>query len=135
MMKKLLVLALIAVAREATATESSRTQSGTKQGGPPHDHRAKLGQLRYTRSQYSFVAIALFSMKFIAPPSTKKSWAPTGSCRPTGRRVARARGLLAPPGPPGAGAPALHICALLKHPCPSDRNFSVTKNRPCCYAT
>ena len=34
---------------------------GTKQGGPPHDHWAKLGQLRYTRSQYSFVAIALFA--------------------------------------------------------------------------
>src|SRR5437868_1816474 len=57
-------------------TESSRTQSGTKQGGPPHDHWAKLGQLRYTRSQYSFVAIALFSMKFIAPTSTKKELTP-----------------------------------------------------------
>ena len=45
---------------------------GEKQGGPPHDHRAKLGQLRYTRSQYSFVVIALSSMKSIAPPSTKK---------------------------------------------------------------
>jgi hypothetical protein len=31
-----------------------------------------LGQLRYTRSQYSFVVIALFSMKFIAPPLEKK---------------------------------------------------------------
>ena len=63
---------LAAGPRVLARTESSRTQSGTKQGGPPHDHWAKLGQLRYTRSQYSFVAIALFSMKFIAPPSTKK---------------------------------------------------------------
>jgi hypothetical protein len=64
---------LAAGPRVLARTESSGTQSGTKQGGPPHDHWAKLGQLRYTRSQYSFVAIALFSMKFIAPPSTKKS--------------------------------------------------------------
>ena len=63
---------LAAGPRVLARTESSRTQSGTKQGGPPHDHWAKLGQLRYPRSQYSFVAIALFSMKFIAPPSTKK---------------------------------------------------------------
>src|SRR5436189_2612825 len=42
-------------------TESSRTQAGTKQGGPPHDHWAKLGQCRYTRSQHPFVVIALFS--------------------------------------------------------------------------
>jgi len=63
---------LAAGPRALARTESSGTQSGTKQGGPPHDHWAKLGQLRYTRSQYSFVAIALFSMKFIAPPSTKK---------------------------------------------------------------
>ena len=47
--------------RVLARTESSGTQSGTKQGGPPHDHWAKLGQLRYTRSQYSFVAIALFA--------------------------------------------------------------------------
>src|SRR2546423_8281048 len=53
-------------------TESSRTQSGTIQGGPRHDHWAKLGQVRYTRSQYSPVMIALFSMEFIAPPSRKK---------------------------------------------------------------
>jgi hypothetical protein len=63
---------LAAGPRVLARTESSGTQSGTKQGGPPHDHWAKLGQLRYTRSQYSFVEIALFSMKFIAPPSTKK---------------------------------------------------------------
>ena len=55
-------------------TESSLTQSGTIQGGPRHDHWAKLGQVRYTRSQYSPVMIALFSMKFIAPPLEKKSW-------------------------------------------------------------
>src|SRR6478672_6366462 len=54
---------LAAGPRALARTESSGTQSGTKQGGPPHDHWAKLGQLRYTRSQYSFVAIALFSMK------------------------------------------------------------------------
>ena len=58
--------------RVLARTESSRTQSGTKQGGPPHDHWAKLGQLRHTRSQYSFVVIALFSMEFIAPPSRRK---------------------------------------------------------------
>ena len=67
---------LAAGPRVLARTESSRTQSGTKQGGPPHDHWAKLGQLRYTRSQYSFVAIALFSMKFIASPSTKKELTP-----------------------------------------------------------
>src|SRR3984893_18325927 len=63
---------LAAGRRVLARTESSRTQSGTKQGGSPHDHWAKLGQLRYTRSQYSFVVITLFSMKFIAPPSKKK---------------------------------------------------------------
>ena len=63
---------LAAGPRVLARTESLRTQSGTKQGGPPHDHWAKLGQLRYTRSQYAFVVIALFSMKFIAPPSRKK---------------------------------------------------------------
>ena len=67
---------LAAGPRVLARTESSGAQSGTKQGGPPHDHWAKLGQLRYTRSQYSFVAIALFSMKFIAPPSTKKELTP-----------------------------------------------------------
>ena len=51
---------LAAGPRLLARTESSRSESGTKQGGPPHDHWAKLGQLRYTRSQYSFVAIALF---------------------------------------------------------------------------
>jgi hypothetical protein len=60
---------LAAGPRVLARTGSSRSQSGTKQGGPPHDHWAKLGQLRYTRSRYSFVAIALFSMKFIAPPN------------------------------------------------------------------
>ena len=49
--------------RVLARTELLRTQSGTKQGGPPHDHWAKFGQLRYTRSQYAFVVIALFSMK------------------------------------------------------------------------
>jgi hypothetical protein len=63
---------LAAGPRVLARTESLRTQSGTKQGGPPHDHWAKLGQLRYTRSQYAFVVIALFSMKFIAPPSKKR---------------------------------------------------------------
>ena len=66
---------LAAGPRVLARTRSLRTQSGTKQGGPPHDHWAKLGQLRYTRrtrSQYAFVVIALFSMKFIAPPSRKK---------------------------------------------------------------
>ena len=62
---------LAAGPRVLARTESLRTQSGTKQGGPPHDHWAKLGQLRYTRSQYAFVVIALFSMKFIAPASRK----------------------------------------------------------------
>ena len=52
---------LAAGPRLLARTESSRSESGTKQGGPPHDHWAKLGQLRYTRSQYSFVAIALFA--------------------------------------------------------------------------
>ena len=67
---------LAAGPRVLARTESLRTQSGTKQGGPPHDHWAKLGQLRYTRSQYAFVVIALFSMKFIAPPSRKNSLTP-----------------------------------------------------------
>src|SRR4249919_2399641 len=49
---------LAAGPRVLARTESLRTQSGTKQGGPPHDHWAKLGQLRYTRSQYAFVVIA-----------------------------------------------------------------------------
>ena len=60
---------LAAGPRVLARTESSRTQSRTKQGGPPHDHWAKLEQLRNTRSQYPFVVIALFSIKFIAPPS------------------------------------------------------------------
>ena len=51
---------LAAGPRVLARTESLRTQSGTKQGGPPHDHWAKLGQLRYTRSLYAFVVIALF---------------------------------------------------------------------------
>ena len=55
--------------RVLARSEIIRTQSGTKQGGPPHDHWAKLGRLRYTRSQYSPVMIALFSMEIIAPPS------------------------------------------------------------------
>src|ERR1700730_128912 len=59
--------------RVLARTESSGTQSGTKQGGPPHDHWAKLGQLRYTRSQYSFVAIALFSINSSRRPRQKKS--------------------------------------------------------------
>jgi hypothetical protein len=71
---------LAAGPRVLARTESSGTQSGTKQGGPPHDHWAKLGQLRYTRSQYSFVAIAIFSMKFIAPPSTKKELSALQAC-------------------------------------------------------
>ena len=62
---------LAAGPRLLARTKSSRSESGTKQGGPPHDHWAKLGQLRYTRSEYSFVAIALFSMEIIAPPSRK----------------------------------------------------------------
>ena len=62
---------LAAGPRVLARTESLRTQSGTKQGGPPHDHWAKLGQLRYTRSQYAFIVIALFAMKFIAPASRK----------------------------------------------------------------
>src|SRR4249919_223278 len=72
---------LAAGRRVLARTESSRTQSGTKQGGSPHDHWAKLGQLRYTRSQYSFVVIALFSMKLIAPPSKKKKDWPTVSVK------------------------------------------------------
>ena len=52
---------LAAGPRLLARTELSRSELGTKQGGPPHDHWAKLGQLRYTRSQYSFVAIALFA--------------------------------------------------------------------------
>ena len=52
-------------------TESSRSQLGTKQGGPPHDHWANLGQLRYTRSQYAFVVIALFSMNSSRCPQEK----------------------------------------------------------------
>ena len=52
---------LAAGPRLLARTESSRSELGTKQGGPPHDHWAKFGQLRYTRSQYSFVAIALFA--------------------------------------------------------------------------
>ena len=68
---------LAAGRRVLARTKSSRTQSGTKQGGSPHDHWAKLGQLRYTRSQYSFVVIALFSMKFIAPPSKKRKTGPS----------------------------------------------------------
>src|ERR1700686_2627306 len=59
--------------RVLARTESSPTQSGTKQGGPSRDHWAKLGRLQYTRTQYSPVMIALFSMNFIAPPSRKKS--------------------------------------------------------------
>ena len=51
---------LAAGPRVLARTKSLRTQSGTKQGGPPHDHWAKLGQLRYTRSLYAFVVIALF---------------------------------------------------------------------------
>jgi hypothetical protein len=46
---------LAAGPRVLPRTESSRSQLGTKQGGPPHDHWAKLGQLPYTRSQYAFV--------------------------------------------------------------------------------
>jgi len=64
---------LAAGPRVLARTESSPTQSGTKQGGPPHDHWAKLGRLQYTRTQYSPVMIALFSMNFIAPPSREKS--------------------------------------------------------------
>jgi hypothetical protein len=63
---------LAAGPRVLARTESLRPQSGTKQGGPPHDYWAKLGRLRYTRSQYAFVVTALFSMKFIAPASRKK---------------------------------------------------------------
>ena len=48
---------LAAGPRVLARTESSRTQSGTRPGGPPHDHWAKLGQLRYTRSQYAFVVM------------------------------------------------------------------------------
>ena len=59
--------------RVLARTESSPTQSGTKQGGPSRDHWAKLGRLQYTRTQYSPVMIALFSVNFIAPPSRKKS--------------------------------------------------------------
>ena len=60
-------------ARACGKDRSLRTQSGTKQGGPPHDHWAKLGQIRNTRSQYAFVVIALFSMKIIAPASRKSA--------------------------------------------------------------
>jgi hypothetical protein len=64
---------LAAGPRVLARTESSATQSGTKQGGPPHDHWAKLGRLQYTRIQNSPIMIALFSMNFIALPSRKKS--------------------------------------------------------------
>jgi hypothetical protein len=82
---------LAAGRRVLARTESSRTQSGTKQGGSPHDHWAKLGQLRYTRSQYSFVVIALFSMKIIPPPSKKKKDWPTGAGYLREQEKARAR--------------------------------------------
>ena len=59
---------LVSGPRVLARTESP-TQSGTKQGGPSRDHWAKLGRLQYTRTQYSPVMIALFSMNFIAPPS------------------------------------------------------------------
>ena len=82
---------LAAGRRVLARTESSRTQSGTKQGGSPHDHWAKLGQLRYTRSQYSFVVIALFSMKFIAPPSKKRKTGPSPA-RDEHEEIAEQRG-------------------------------------------
>ena len=63
---------LAAGPRVLARTESLLTQSGTKQGGPPHDHWAKLGQLRYTRSQYVFVVIALFSMSSSRRPLEKR---------------------------------------------------------------
>jgi hypothetical protein len=47
-------------------------QSGTKQGGPPHDHWAKLGQIRYTRTRYAFVVVALFSMRIHRAAIEKK---------------------------------------------------------------
>src|SRR6516164_150941 len=74
---------LAAGLRVLARTESSRTQSGTKQGGPPHDHWTKLGQLRHTRSQYVFVVIALFSMQSSRRPRRKKDSArmPTPSTR------------------------------------------------------
>jgi hypothetical protein len=51
---------LAAGPRVLARTESLRTQSGTKQGGPPHDHWAKLGQIRYTRSKYAFCSDCTF---------------------------------------------------------------------------
>ena len=80
---------LAAGPRLLARTESSRSESGTKQGGPPHDHWAKLGQLRYTRSQYAFVVIALFSIKFIAPPSRKNWWPKVVGEQPSKQRSER----------------------------------------------
>ena len=45
--------------------ESLRTQSGTIQAGPRHDHWTRWDVVRYRRSQYSPVKIALFSMKLL----------------------------------------------------------------------
>ena len=72
---------LAAGPRVLARTKSLRPQSGTKQGEPPHDYSAKLGRLRYTRSQYAFVVIALFSMKFIAPASRKRKYRCAGEGR------------------------------------------------------
>jgi len=74
---------LTAGPRVVPRTESSRSQLGTKQGGPPHDHWAKLGQLRYTRSQYAFVAIALFSMNSSRRPQEKTRREPEAALKPT----------------------------------------------------
>ena len=73
---------LAAGPRVLPRTESSRSQLGTKQGGPPHDHWTKLGQLRHTRSQYVFVVIALFSMQSSRRPRRKKDSAVTGQRAP-----------------------------------------------------
>src|SRR6516165_6825733 len=45
--------------------ESLRTQSGTIQAGPRHDHWTRWDVVRYRRSQYLSVMIALFSMKLL----------------------------------------------------------------------
>ena len=63
---------LAAGPRVLARTESSRTQSGTRPGGPPHDHWAKLGQLRYTRSQYAFVVMHFSRWNSSRRPSRKK---------------------------------------------------------------
>ena len=100
-------------------------QSGTKQGGPPHDHWAKLGQIRYTRTRYAFVVIALFSMRIHRRHREKRGGAigmrPSGSGLPRSRRLADREGAsLSDP----AGARA-RLCRRrhIRHPRTHDRSM------------